>query len=153
MSQSRDIWGNTIWYLFHTIAHKIKEEEFLNSKKDLIFLINTICSNLPCPECSNDAINILNKVDLNKINTKQEFKIFLFNFHNHVNKKLEKQIFNEKDLDDKYSKANILSLYKNFNIIFLSNSNIPQLMSQSFHRQYNLPKINNILNNLLSKYQ
>ena len=153
MSQSRDIWGNTIWYLFHTIAHKIKEEEFLNSKKDLIFLINTICSNLPCPECSNDAINILNKVDLNKINTKQEFKIFLFNFHNHVNKKLEKPIFNEKDLDDKYSKANILSLYKNFNIIFLSNSNIPQLMSHSFHRQHNLPKINNILNNLLSKYQ
>ena len=22
------VWGNNIWYLFHTIAYKIKEEEF-----------------------------------------------------------------------------------------------------------------------------
>ena len=67
MSFNKEIWGNNIWYLFHGIAHKIKEDEFLNNKENLIFIVKTICNNLPCPECSIDATNMLNKVDFSKI--------------------------------------------------------------------------------------
>tara|TARA_B110001452_G_scaffold206981_1_gene177123 strand:- start:6350 stop:6811 length:462 start_codon:yes stop_codon:yes gene_type:complete len=153
MPYNVEIWGNNIWYLFHTIAHKIKEDQFLNAKNDLIYLIKTICGNLPCPECSKDATETLNKINFNTINSKQEFKTLLFNFHNYVNKKLKKPIYNEIDLDEKYSKANIYILYKNFKIIFSSNSNVPQLMSASFHRKNNLPKIENALNSLLNKFE
>lgn len=153
MSFTKETWGNNIWYLFHTIAHKIKESEFSNSKNDIITIVKMICSNLPCPECSADATNLLNKVDFKNITCKQDFKLLIFNFHNHVNRKLKKPEFKIEQLDEKYSKANIEALYKNFNIIFTSNSNIPQLMSVSFHRQRNVPVINNILNNLLSKYE
>jgi len=153
MSFSKETWGNNIWYLFHTIAHKIKETEFSNVKNDLIYLINIISSNLPCPECSSDAAAILNKVNYNTINSKEDFKKFLFNFHNHVNKKLNKPIFEYENLDKKYENANIKSLYNNFNIIFSSNSNVPQLMSVSFHRQQNMPKINFVLNSLLDKME
>ena len=153
MSIEIKLWGNNIWYLFHTIAHKIKESEFINEKNNLIVLIKTICHNLPCPECSSDATQILNNTNFRTINTKDDFKMFLFNFHNHVNKKLKKPVFEHTELDNKYSKANIYNLYKNFNHIFSSNSNIPQLMMSSFHRQHNLPKIQYILNRLLSKYE
>ena len=151
MAYSKEVWGNNIWYLFHSIAHKIKESEFSNVKNDLSYLLNTISSNLPCPECSADAVSVLNKVNFNNISSKEEFKKFVFNFHNHVNKKLNKPIFKLSELDDKYSKANIKVIYNNFFIIFASNSNTPQLMSASFHRQYNLPKIKIALDKIIAK--
>lgn len=150
MTVNIQTWGNNIWYLFHTIAHKIKEQEFNNVKEDLIYILKTICSNLPCPECSSDATNLLNKVNFNNINSKQDFKLLIFNFHNHINKKLNKPEFDINNLDNKYKHANIHNLISNFNIIFNSNSNVPQLMSTSFHRQQNLPKINEKLRKILN---
>ena len=143
-------WGNNIWFLFHTLAHKIKEDKFLENKDDLIFVLKNICNNLPCPECSKDANEKLNKVNFNDIKTKEEYKILIFNFHNYVNKKLNKPLFDIKDLDSKYEGANLVILYNNFNIIFSSNSNVPQLMSASFHRRHILPEIQKKLNNLLN---
>ena len=63
MSVDKEIWGSTTWYLFHTLIHKIKESEFLNLKNDYVYIIKTICSNLPCPECSQDATKLLSKVN------------------------------------------------------------------------------------------
>ena len=37
-------------------------------------------------------------------------------------------------------------------IIFASNSNTPQLMSATFHRQHNLPKIKITLDKIISKF-
>ena len=128
---------------------KLKNRNLVMSQNDLSYLLNTISSNLPCPECSADAISVLNKINFNNINSKEEFKKFVFNFHNHVNKKLNKPQFEYENLDEKYKNANIKALYYNFNIIFSSNSNIPQLMSASFHRQQTIPKINFVLNSLL----
>ena len=153
MSVSKEIWGNNIWFLFHTIAYKIKENEFLNCKNDLIFIFKNICNNLPCPECSNDATNIINKINFDNINTKEDFKLLLFNFHNYINKKLNKPEFDINLLDIKYSKANIDNIYNNFFIIFSSNSNIPQLMSVSFRRQEIFPNIKNKLLELKKKFE
>lgn len=153
MSVNKETWGNNIWFLFHTIAYKIKEEEFLNCKDDLIFIFTNICNNLPCPDCSSDARSVIQKINFNTINSKYDFKILLFNFHNYVNKKLNKPEFDINLLDTKYSKANIDNIYNNFFIIFSSNSNIPQLMSASFHRRETFPKIKKILLELKSKFE
>ena len=152
MSFDKTIWGNTTWYLFHTLAHKIKETDFNKLKNELIYIIKTICSNLPCPECSQDANKELNKVNFDNITSKEEFKLLLFNFHNHVNKKLGKPIFLNSELDNKYSKANINAIYNNFFIIYSSPSNIPQLMNASFHRQHNIPKIRKTLDIIISTF-
>ena len=151
MSLDKTIWGNTVWYLFHSLIYKIKESHFNEVKDDFIYVVKTISANLPCPECSADANNELNKVNFDNIKSKEEIKLLLFNFHNHVNKKLNKPIFKLSELDDKYSKANIKIIYNNFFIIFASNSNTPQLMSASFHRQYNLPKIKIALDKIIAK--
>ena len=152
MSFDNNIWGNTVWYLFHTLAHKIKESDFNELKNDIIYVVKTVSTNLPCPECSQDAVNELNKVKFDNINSKEELRLLLFNFHNHVNRKLKKPIFELSELDDKYSKANLKAIYKNFFIIFGSNSNTPQLMSAAFHRQHNLPKIKIALDKIISKF-
>ena len=39
-------WGPCTWYLFHTLAEKVKEESFPLIKDSLISLIIRICSNL-----------------------------------------------------------------------------------------------------------
>ena len=145
MSFSKETWGNNVWFLFHTIAHKIKEDKFEFHKNTLIFILKNICTTLPCPECSNDANNMLNNVNFDSIKNKNDFKLLLFNFHNAVSKKLNKPQFNLEELDNKYDTANIDVLYNNFYIIYSSRTNIPQLMSSSFHRQQLFPKIKEAL--------
>ena len=151
MSYTIDVWGNCVWYLFHTLIHIIKDDQFLELKNDIVYIIKTVIQILPCPDCSRDATLEINKVDFNAIQTKQQLKLLMFNFHNHINKKLNKPIFQLSQLDEKYSKANIHVIINNFNIIFSTNSNIPHLMNQSFNRNINIPKIKIILNKIISK--
>jgi hypothetical protein len=145
MSFSKEIWGSSVWNLFHTIAHKIREDKFLFHKSNIIYIIENICNTLPCPDCSKDASAMLKKVDFAQINNKADFKLLMFNFHNAINTKLKKPLFDFNELDDKYSKANIDAIYNNLNIIYTSNSNVPQLMSSSFHRHHLFPKIKDTL--------
>ena len=146
MSFSKEIWGNNIWYLFHSLAHKIREEKFDAHKNNLIFIIKTVCNTLPCPECSKDATAMLDKVDFNNIKNKNDFKIFLLNFHNAINAKLNKPMFSYHSLDNKYNNVNFDALYNNIYIIYNTNTNIPQLMSSSFHKDISFPKIVQALN-------
>lgn len=145
MSFSKEIWGNNVWYLFHSIAHKIKEDKFEFHKKNLIYILENVCNTLPCPDCSRDSSDMLRKINFNAINNKAEFKLLIFNFHNAINTKLKKPLFDFNDLDNKYDKANIDIIYNNFNIVYTSNSNIPQLMSSSFHRRHLFPRIKEAL--------
>lgn len=140
----RDVWGNNIWYLFHTIAEKIDDNKFKESINDIEDVIKLICGNLPCPDCSKHASAEMAKVNFKSMTNKKQLKTMLFNFHNYVNKNLKKPLFKEENLE-KYKLANINLIINNFFIIFNSNSNIPQLMNQSFHRQHNLPKIKDAL--------
>ena len=51
-------WGNSIWYLFHGLAHKLNiehEDEIPN----IVNYFYNICFNLPCDHCSIHAIKIL----------------------------------------------------------------------------------------------
>jgi len=145
MSLSKESWGNNIWYLFHSLAHKLKEDKFESQKNNIIFIIKTICNTLPCPDCSKDATSMLNKIDFNTIRNKNDLKMFFFNFHNAINAKLNKPQFNYENLDSKYSNANIDVLYNNLYIIYAINTRIPQLMSSNFHKNLSFPKIKDAL--------
>ena len=147
MSIDIKTWGNNIWYLFHGLIQKLDDSQYDIWKNDFIYIFTTISSNLPCPECSNDANNIIKKTNFKNINSKEDLKKFIFNFHNYVNKKLKKTEFKYEELTI-YDNINIDNVINNFILIFKLNANIPQLMSQSFHRQNTLPSIIVKFNNL-----
>jgi len=153
MSLSKETWGNNIWYLFHSLAHKIKEDKFDIQKNNIIFIIKTICGTLPCPDCSKDATNMLNKIDFNTIRNKNDLKMFFFNFHNAINAKLSKPQFSYESLDAKYNNVNIDALYNNLYVIYAINTHIPQLMSSNFHKNLSFPKIRDALNALRNDLQ
>jgi hypothetical protein len=153
MSLSKETWGNNIWYLFHSLAHKIREDKFDIQKNNIIFIIKTICDTLPCPDCSKDATNMLNKIDFNTIRNKNDLKMFFFNFHNAINAKLGKPKFSHESLDAKYNNVNIDALYNNLYIIYNINTHIPQLMSSNFHKNLSFPKIRDALNALRNDLQ
>lgn len=148
MSIKIDIWGPNIWFFFHGLAEKINEDKFNENKENLIEIIKIICNNLPCPECSNDAKQLINKTNFNIINTKEDFKKYIFNFHNHINKKIGNPTFIYENLDEKYCKINIFIAFNNLIQIFSMNSKNPKLMQNSMVRQSSIKNIYNLFNSI-----
>ena len=140
MAIAIEIWGPNIWALFHGLSYKIREDKFLLHKDTLIFIIKNICATLPCPECSNDASSLLKSVNFNTIKNKEDFKVFLFNFHNSVNKKLNKPLYDYSNLY-KYNDVNMNALYNNLTRIYSHKISNPHLMGLAFNKKIVFPKI------------
>jgi hypothetical protein len=107
-------WGEPTWYLFHTLAEKVKEQEFSRIRVELLNTIHMICVNLPCPMCAQHATEYMNGINFNAIQTKQQLKQMLFVFHNEVNKRKGMALFPETELDVKYSAAKLLPIIQMF---------------------------------------
>ena len=99
-------WGPPTWILLHAIAEKINESFFPDISVQLFQIISQICKNLPCPECAAHATQFLNSVKMNTIQTKHNFKMMLFSFHNKVNFRKKKPMFDVAGLD-KYKTVNL----------------------------------------------
>lgn len=98
-------WGEPIWYLFHTLSVKVKDSEFTRIRSELLNHIYTICCNLPCPDCANHAKMYLDNINFNAIQTKDDLKIMLYDFHNSVNKRKGYPFFPYEEVDKKYALA------------------------------------------------
>ncbi len=129
------LWGSAIWFLFHTMAEKIKDDLFSSLRVDLLNNIYSICVNLPCPICSTHAKEYLDKINFNVIQTKQDLKLMLFHFHNNVNKMKSYPIFLLEELDEKYSKANTMNIIHNFMYYFKDKNRSPKLIANDLQRQ------------------
>ena len=66
-NQGKMIWGRATWLFFHTLAHKIKDDAFINLRRQLLDFIVQICHLLPCPICRNHADNYIKNVNFNTI--------------------------------------------------------------------------------------
>ncbi len=130
---SPDVWGPPTWTLFHTLAEKLHEDTFPILGAQLFFHIKKICANLPCPECSQHASAFLAKINFNGIKSKNEFKQMLCFFHNTVNFRKKKPIFNPIGLD-RYSKINTIPAYNNFVSVYHTRGNM-KLLADSFQRK------------------
>ena len=131
-------WGPITWYLFHTLAEKVKEEHFTMLRKSLIEEIFIICCNLPCPDCANHARQKMLTLNRDSIKTKLDLKKMLLMFHNEVNAKNKKKIFTEDDLNEKYSKANLHNIVNMFLHVWSRPNPNPKLLTVSFHKGQSL---------------
>ena len=128
------LWGEPFWFLFHTMAEKVKDELFPTVREELLNLIYTICTNLPCPDCSNHATQYLNGINFKKITTKLELKELLFTFHNMVNKKKNVALFPREGLE-KYESAKMIPILNNFMYHFRNKKSSIQMIANDFHRE------------------
>ena len=127
-------WGEPTWFLFHTLAHKIKDEYFAQAKLSILSTISMICSNLPCPDCSKHATEYMKNINYNSIKTKQDLKNMLFQFHNVVNQRKGFAIFSIDDLDSKYSTANTINIIQNFMFYFQDKHFSIRMIANDMHR-------------------
>ena len=130
---SIQVWGPIVWTFFHVLAQKVKDENFSIIKVPLFEWIKSICKTLPCPDCSQHATFILNNVLIEKITTKQDFCGFLWTFHNIVNKRKQKPLFNISELIQ-YEKRNLIQCYNNFAAVYQAKGN-GKLQTDSFQRR------------------
>jgi hypothetical protein len=126
-------WGPPIWTLFHTLAEKIKEENFSTTSKQLMFYIKRICATLPCPECSQHASRFLSRVNIQGIQCKTDLRNILYIFHNVVNKRKNKPLFNNDNLTT-YATKNKINVYNNFVSAYQTKGNM-KLLADSFQRK------------------
>jgi hypothetical protein len=127
-----EIWGPPIWTLFHTLSEKINPHLYPLVINSMFGIIVKICNFLPCPECSKDASNFLGKTKSSEYKTKNDFKNMLYLFHNYVNKKKHKPLFNYGYIN-KYSNFNLEIVIKNFIANYNTKGNM-KLLSESFQR-------------------
>lgn len=131
---SRSVWGPCTWYLFHTLAEKIKDEEFDSMKSEIINITKTICNNLPCPSCQEHAKKKMSSLNINAIKTKDDLKYIYFDFHNSVNKRKKKPLFTLEELNNKYRTSKTENIIRFFIQTWSHQYNNPTLMTQGFQR-------------------
>ena len=112
-------WGPPVWFFFHTLAEKVHASKFEDLKPDIMDIIRSVCNTLPCPICAEHATNYMKKIHDSSIQSKDDLKLMLFQFHNEVNKRKGYQEFplNELNKSDKPLKIHCLFKHKGRNEI------------------------------------
>lgn len=129
-----EIWGPAVWTLFHTLAEKINQDDYPRVIGSMFGIIVRICKVLPCPDCSRDASIFLAKINLNNYKTKNEFKTFMYLFHNWVNARKRKPLYNYSNLSI-YSRLNLIYVINNFTAKYNTKGNM-KLLADSFQRGF-----------------
>jgi hypothetical protein len=129
-------WGPPCWYLFHSLAAKVKEEEFENVKMSFWSIITSTCANLPCPECRQHATAIVSSVNKNNVlRSKVSLEKFLFDFHNSVNKRKRYKIFTVEEYESRYKNADLNKVINLFIATFNQSTRNNKLMLDGMQRQ------------------
>ena len=147
----KQVWGNAVWFLFHTLAEKLKEEH-TNELPLLVSHIANICNNLPCPDCQQHASRTMNLVNKASISSSKEALIdFLWQFHNDVNKRT-KTFYYPKESLNKYKTASTFNVVKHFIAIMSATSNNEKTMLHGFHRGLYMKQFIDYINKNSYKY-
>lgn len=145
-------WGEPTWFLFHTMAEKINDEKFPILRLNILNIISLICNNLPCPDCSKHATEYMNKINPSSIQTKQDLKLMLFQFHNVINQKKGFPLFSINDLDTKYSSANTINIIQHFMVFFQDKHFSIRMIANDMHRSRVANQLKTWFNNNLQYF-
>jgi hypothetical protein len=128
-----EVWGPAVWRLFHTLSDRINENAYNVLAPQLFTLFVRICKFLPCPECSTDASIFLAKIKISNMRNKTEFKNTFYLFHNYVNAKKRKPLFNYGYINI-YNQYKIIDVVNNFIANYHTKGNM-KLLTESFQRK------------------
>lgn len=121
-------WGKAVWTLYHVLSEAIDAQTFEHNhafRTELFELIWEICHSLPCPDCRAHAeIETKQRIQWQTVRTKNDLQWMFHAFHNRVNERTGKRIYNVNSLSLQYKPL------------------VPQFYSSvlpSFHREFSKP--------------
>ena len=116
-------WGPPTWVLMHTLIETInkKNVNFNNIKIQLFNIIKNICLFSSCPVAWHNSRAFFDKADPNTLNNINDFKKFLYIFHNFINAKKNAPLFNYNNMNV-YENYNITTAYNNFVNVYVNNN-------------------------------
>ena len=147
---SKKQWGNATWYLFHTLAYKLKPE-FVTEVPILMEYIYTICNNLPCPICQSHAMKRLSTVNKSSIVLKEPLINFLWSFHNDINQSLNLPTFTFDEMIAKYKTSSTVNIIKYF-IYTMKSVKYHHSLIGSFNRDTYINKFTAYISNNIYKF-
>lgn len=148
---TKEEWGNACWYLFHSLAEKLKKDQDTEIP-DLFDEIKNICGNLPCPTCSDHAMAKLSSIRPNSVKTRDDLITFLVEFHNSVNARLKKPLFSREECVEKYKKAVLINIVNHFINVFCKPTGIDHYMMYTVRRTNCLNRFISYIKENSSKY-
>ena len=134
---SKKTWGNACWYLFHSLAFKLHDDN-PRIVNDLLTHIKSICGVLPCPDCSMHATQTLNRLRFDKVKDRETLVQILFEFHNIVNKRVGNKLFTREEHDNLYKNASLPSMYNHFTRVMSENVRSERAMMYNLSRKNRL---------------
>ena len=129
------------------MAQKIKEPYFPQIKNEFLNIIYIICINLPCPTCAEHAKKYMESIRYQTIQSKQQLKDMLFEFHNSVNQRKGVALFPYSQLDAKYNAAISSNILRNFMFHFKDKSHNLRMISQEMYRNMVVKQVTNWFSN------
>lgn len=100
----KQTWGNATWYMLHVLAEKLRPEERA-LVPSLLHHIESVCANLPCPDCAEHASRLLATSNRAAINDRESLRRFLYDLHRHVNERLGKHTPPYETCNELYSRG------------------------------------------------
>lgn len=116
----KKVWGNACWFLFHVAAMRIRSER-QDQIQRLLDKIIYVCRHLPCPICTEHAVNTFNSIRRENIKTKEDLILCIFQLHNIVNARTKKPQFSIEDHNKMYENAPLDVVFNNWRIIMSRN--------------------------------
>ena len=147
---SKKQWGNATWYLFHTLAYKLKPE-FCTEVPILLDYVYTICNNIPCPVCQAHAMKRLSTVNKSSINSNESFINFLWTFHNNINESIHQPKYTFDEMTAKYKTSSTVNIIKYF-ISVMKTAKYNHSLMGSFNRDTYITKFITYISNNIHKF-
>lgn len=108
-------WGTPTWLFMHSFIEHMSDKCYIDNRVEIINIYKTLCQLLPCPDCAKHATAHTKNLSERMVPTKAHMRLFLFQFHNAVNKRLRKPEFTDFDI---YQRSRLLHIFRNFQTVF-----------------------------------
>jgi hypothetical protein len=142
----KSVWGPATWKLLHTMVLRIDDNITTNQFIELKNIILRILHNLPCPYCTSHALSYISVYNYKGISNINDLRMFIFNFHNSVNKRLNKPLISYEEHVQLYN-IPLRIVGKNFIDIYSTNNTGVTMMLYNFHRKQMVQDLINYFKN------
>lgn len=112
MSKTKQ-WGTPMWNFLHTFVANINEVFFLKNRSDIFEIFHLIIDTIPCDYCKTHAQDYVKKHPFHRMQSKIHCIKYFIDFHNDVNKRLNKSIFEDVHIYTSYDIRNITITFYN----------------------------------------